>query len=84
MTSDRRKLNTAGYLSAPISKGSICNIRKRLIGRSVIKSGPLKTVNGILVWYLLAKDEGHGFSKKSNADFQFYAIVLFIKEYLLN
>ncbi len=40
--------------------------------------------NGIPVWYLLAKDEGHGFSKKSNADFQFYATVLFIKEYLLN
>jgi len=40
--------------------------------------------NGIPVWYLLAKDEGHGFSKKSNADFQFYATVLFINEYLLN
>lgn len=35
------------------------------------------------VWYLLAKDEGHGFAKKKNADFQFYATVLFIKKYLL-
>ena len=35
------------------------------------------------VWYLLAKDEGHGFAKKKNADFQFYATVLFIRKYLL-
>ncbi len=39
--------------------------------------------NKIPVWYLMAKDEGHGFSKKKNQDFQFYATVLFIKEYLL-
>jgi dipeptidyl aminopeptidase/acylaminoacyl peptidase len=35
------------------------------------------------VWYLLAKDEGHGFAKKKNADFQFYSTVQFIREYLL-
>ncbi len=34
------------------------------------------------VWYLLAKDEGHGFRKKKNRDFQFYATVLFVQEYL--
>ncbi|MCC2671445.1 MAG: hypothetical protein K0Q72_3916 [Armatimonadetes bacterium] len=39
--------------------------------------------NGVPVWYLKAKDEGHGFSKKTNADFQFYATVLFVKRYLL-
>ena len=38
---------------------------------------------GAPVWYLAAKDEGHGFSKKKNRDFQFYTTVLFIKEYLL-
>jgi dipeptidyl aminopeptidase/acylaminoacyl peptidase len=40
--------------------------------------------NGSPVWYLVAKDEGHGFAKKKNADFQFYATVMFVKEYLLN
>jgi dipeptidyl aminopeptidase/acylaminoacyl peptidase len=39
---------------------------------------------GVPVWYLMAKDEGHGFAKKTNADFQFYATVLFIQEFLLN
>jgi dipeptidyl aminopeptidase/acylaminoacyl peptidase len=39
--------------------------------------------NGTPVWYLLANDEGHGFAKKRNADFQFYATVMFVKEYLL-
>jgi dipeptidyl aminopeptidase/acylaminoacyl peptidase len=35
------------------------------------------------VWYLMAKDEGHGFVKKKNQDFQFYATVMFLREYLL-
>lgn len=35
------------------------------------------------VWYLMAKDEGHGFRKKKNLDFQFYATVMFVKEHLL-
>ena len=35
------------------------------------------------VWYLAAKDEGHGFQKKKNADFQFYTTVLFMQTYLL-
>ncbi len=36
------------------------------------------------VWYLMAKDEGHGFQKKSNRDFQNAAMILFMKNYLLN
>lgn len=39
--------------------------------------------NGKPIWYLMAKDEGHGFRKKNNADFQFYATIMFVKEYLL-
>ena len=44
----------------------------------------VKTVrqNDSPVWFLLAKDEGHGFAKKQNADFLFYATVMFIKTYL--
>lgn len=38
---------------------------------------------GTPVWYLAAKDEGHGFAKKKNADFQFYATILFVEKYLL-
>jgi dipeptidyl aminopeptidase/acylaminoacyl peptidase len=39
--------------------------------------------NGGQVWYLMAKDEGHGFGKKKNADFQFLSTILFFKEHLL-
>ncbi len=38
---------------------------------------------GTQVWYLVGKNEGHGFSKKQNADFQFYATIMFIQKYLL-
>jgi dipeptidyl aminopeptidase/acylaminoacyl peptidase len=38
---------------------------------------------GTPAWYLMAKDEGHGFRKKPNQDFQFYATVEFLHEYLL-
>ena len=39
---------------------------------------------GGTVWFLMAKDEGHGFRKKKNADFQFYATIEFIKKYLID
>ena len=35
------------------------------------------------VWYLMATDEGHGFVKKSNVDFQFYATLMFARQYLV-
>ncbi len=38
---------------------------------------------GTPVWFLMANDEGHGFAKKKNADFQFYATIQFIREHLL-
>jgi dipeptidyl aminopeptidase/acylaminoacyl peptidase len=40
--------------------------------------------NGGTVWYLEADDEGHGFRKKSNQDYQFYATIEFIKRFLIN
>jgi dipeptidyl aminopeptidase/acylaminoacyl peptidase len=39
--------------------------------------------NGSPVWYLMGKDEGHGFAKKRNQDYQFYATIAFMKENLL-
>jgi dipeptidyl aminopeptidase/acylaminoacyl peptidase len=39
--------------------------------------------NGTPVWWLLGKGEGHGFRKKKNVDYQFYATVMFVKGYLL-
>ena len=38
---------------------------------------------GTPVWYLMARDEGHGFNKKANRDYQFYATIEFLQEYLL-
>ena len=38
---------------------------------------------GVPVWYLMAKDEGHGFRKRGNQDFQFSATILFTERYLL-
>ena len=35
------------------------------------------------VWYLLAKDEGHGFRKKTNRDFYIWSEVLFYENFLL-
>jgi dipeptidyl aminopeptidase/acylaminoacyl peptidase len=46
-------------------------IKEKMIGR------------GNKVWYLLAKDEGHGFRKKNNVDYMQWSIVLFLEENLL-
>jgi dipeptidyl aminopeptidase/acylaminoacyl peptidase len=39
--------------------------------------------NGTPVWYLRAENEGHGFARKENADYQFYATLLFLEQTLL-
>ncbi len=39
--------------------------------------------NGNVVWYLEAKDEGHGFRKKANVDFQRLSVIRFMQEYLI-
>jgi dipeptidyl aminopeptidase/acylaminoacyl peptidase len=39
---------------------------------------------GGTVWYLMAKDEGHGFQKKNNSDYQFLTTIEFLKQNLLN
>ncbi len=39
--------------------------------------------NGGRAWYLLANDEGHGFRKKSNRDFYYWSMILFLEEHLL-
>ncbi len=38
---------------------------------------------GGTVWYLRAENEGHGFARKENADYQFYASILFMQQTLL-
>jgi dipeptidyl aminopeptidase/acylaminoacyl peptidase len=38
---------------------------------------------GGAAWYLMAKDEGHGFQKKKNADFMFLSMIGFFRENLL-
>jgi dipeptidyl aminopeptidase/acylaminoacyl peptidase len=38
---------------------------------------------GTPVWLMIAKDEGHGYLKKPNQDFEFYATVEFLQEFLL-
>jgi len=39
--------------------------------------------NSVPVWYLVAKDEGHGFGKKTNTDFQRAVLFEFMRRYLL-
>ncbi len=39
--------------------------------------------NGVPAWYILGKNEGHGFAKKTNQDYLQAAEVLFLKRYLL-
>jgi dipeptidyl aminopeptidase/acylaminoacyl peptidase len=40
--------------------------------------------NNVPVWYFVMAGEGHGITKKSNADYRFYATILFIRQFLLN
>jgi len=39
--------------------------------------------NGVPAWHLLAKDEGHGYAKKENQDYQFWTSLMFWQANLL-
>jgi dipeptidyl aminopeptidase/acylaminoacyl peptidase len=39
--------------------------------------------NGVPVWYLVARDEGHGFGKKTNTDYQRAVLFEFVRKFLL-
>ncbi len=39
--------------------------------------------NGGTAWHLIGTNEGHGFAKKENADYQFWTSLLFWQQYLL-
>lgn len=36
--------------------------------------------NGTPVWYLLADNEGHGFTRRDNQDYQFHLTVMFLRQ----
>jgi dipeptidyl aminopeptidase/acylaminoacyl peptidase len=38
----------------------------------------------IPVWYLLAEDEGHGFRKKANRDYNAAVMTLFLERFVLD
>jgi dipeptidyl aminopeptidase/acylaminoacyl peptidase len=40
--------------------------------------------NGVPVWYVIAKDEGHGFAKRPNQDYLQAVEVMFLRRYLLD
>ena len=44
----------------------------------------IRKKGGSEVWYLLAKDEGHGFRKKENRDYELLVTVQFLRNFLLN
>ena len=39
--------------------------------------------NGTEVWHMIAANEGHGYAKKENQDYQFWSTVQFWKKTLL-
>jgi dipeptidyl aminopeptidase/acylaminoacyl peptidase len=75
-------LNHAGQITKPLFVVQGKNDPRVPLSESVQIVETLKK-NGTPVWYLMAEDEGHGFAKKKNADFQFYATILFVQQYLL-
>lgn len=91
---DERDPKTRAYLESIAPANKAQNITKPLFviaGKNdprvpASESEQMVTVvrkNQTPVWYLLGKDEGHGFHKKKNRDFQTYATVMFVREYLL-
>jgi len=76
-------LNNAGKIKAPLFVVQGANDPRVPASEAEQMVEKVRDV-GTPVWFLLAKDEGHGFAKKRNQDFLFYSTVLFMRQYLLN
>lgn len=75
-------LNHADKITKPLFVVQGANDPRVPLSESVQIVETLKS-KGTPVWYLMAEDEGHGFAKKKNSDFQFYATILFVEKFLL-
>jgi dipeptidyl aminopeptidase/acylaminoacyl peptidase len=75
-------LNNSGKISKPLFVVQGGNDPRVPLSEAEQMVAKVKN-NNSPVWYLMANDEGHGFRKKNNADYQFYATVLFVEQYLL-
>jgi dipeptidyl aminopeptidase/acylaminoacyl peptidase len=92
---DERDPEMAGFLERISPTANVAKIKSPLFivaGRNdprVPASEAEQMVKAIrdqagTAWYVIAKDEGHGFQKKLNADYQFLTAALFFRQYLLN
>ncbi|MBS1912157.1 MAG: S9 family peptidase [Bacteroidetes bacterium] len=75
-------LNNAERITKPIMVVQGVNDPRVPVSEAEQMVARLRAI-GTPVWYLAAKDEGHGFAKKSNVDFEFLAKLLFIEQYLI-
>jgi dipeptidyl aminopeptidase/acylaminoacyl peptidase len=76
-------LNNAAKIAKPILVAQGKNDPRVPLHEAEQIVATLKKRN-VPVWYLMAKDEGHGFAKKRNADHLFYTLVTFANRYLLD
>ena len=75
-------LNNAGKISKPLLVMQGLNDPRVPYTEAEQIIATLKK-RGTPVWSIFARDEGHGFAKKPNADFQFYTMVEFARQTLL-
>jgi dipeptidyl aminopeptidase/acylaminoacyl peptidase len=74
-------LNNAGKIKTPLL--IIQGANDPRVPATQAASIVAATKDRVPVWYILAKDEGHGFAQQSNREYKLYASILFVKEFLL-
>jgi dipeptidyl aminopeptidase/acylaminoacyl peptidase len=76
-------LNNTGKIRVPMLVAAGQNDPRVPVGESQQIAKQVRARGGT-VWYVLAKDEGHGFAKKQNADYVWQAVTMFLEKYLLD
>jgi dipeptidyl aminopeptidase/acylaminoacyl peptidase len=76
-------LNNAGKIKKPLFVIHGKNDPRVPVSEAEQIAGKVRS-NSTPVWALIADNEGHGFVRRNNADFQFFATVKFIETFALN
>ncbi len=75
-------LNHAGKIKVPIIVVQGKNDPRVPVTESEQMVKKIRDAGGT-VWYVMAKDEGHGFRKKQNRDYETWAETVFLEQFLL-
>lgn len=80
---DKERVMNADRIRRPLFLAHGQNDPRVPVGESEEMAAAVRK-SGTPLWFIVAKDEGHGFARQANSGFLMHAWAFFMEQYLLN